>query len=174
MKASPGFNRFDASIRRLVNGGFGVSVLLQLLFANTVVADTTASSRSQPLHPFVIQSGEVIHDFQVEIAATAGQRARGLMFRKSLPPQHGMLFVYQPPRPVSMWMKNTYIPLDILFFSADGKVIKISRNATPHSLRHIRSGGITRAVLELNAGQADELGLSIGDQAYHGAFQTKK
>ena len=112
------------------------------------------------------------HDFTVEVARTEAQRAKGLMFRRSLPPDAGMLFDFPGERYVSMWMKNTYIPLDMVFFRADGTVVSVARDTTPFSEEPIPSGGPAKAVLELNAGTAARIGLAPGDKALHPLFGT--
>ncbi|HUU25425.1 MAG TPA: DUF192 domain-containing protein [Methyloceanibacter sp.] len=107
-------------------------------------------------------SGE--HRYTVEIATTNGERATGLMFRRSLPEDAGMIFIYDPPQQVSMWMRNTYIPLDMVFITAEGRVRRVEANTEPFSTDVINSGGAVAAVLELNAGQAAKTGVRPGDQ----------
>jgi len=104
------------------------------------------------------------HSFDIEVATTDKDRALGLMFRRSLPENAGMLFLYDPPAPAAMWMKNTLIPLDMVFISPDGRVHRIESNAEPFSTSLIPSEGTIAAVLELNAGQADKIGLKRGDK----------
>jgi uncharacterized protein len=99
----------------------------------------------------------------VEIADDPGERARGLMFRKFLPANRGMLFLYSVPVRVSFWMKNTYIPLDILFIDEAGTITRIAARAAPLSTTAIPSGGPTRAVLEIPGGRAAALGIRAGD-----------
>lgn len=108
------------------------------------------------------KSGE--HRYTVEIATTNGERAKGLMFRRSLPEDSGMLFIYDPPQPVGMWMRNTYIPLDMVFITDEGTVRRVEANTEPFSTDLINSGGDVAAVLELNAGQAAKIGVRPGDQ----------
>jgi uncharacterized protein len=107
-------------------------------------------------------SGE--HRYSVEIADTNGARAKGLMFRRSLPADSGMIFLYDPPQPVNMWMRNTYISLDMIFITAAGKVRRVAANTEPFSTDLIGSGGPVAAVLELNAGQAAKIGVRPGDR----------
>ena len=104
------------------------------------------------------------HSFDIEVATTDRDRALGLMFRRSLPENAGMLFLYDPPQPATMWMKNTFIPLDMVFISPDGRVHRIESGAEPFSTSLIPSEGPISAVLELNAGQADKIGLKRGDK----------
>jgi uncharacterized membrane protein (UPF0127 family) len=107
-------------------------------------------------------SGE--HSYTVEVADTDRERAKGLMFRRSLPKKSGMIFLYDPPQPVGMWMRNTYIPLDMVFITAKGTVRRVETNTQPFTTDIILSGGPVAAVLELNAGEAAEIGLKPGDR----------
>jgi uncharacterized protein len=110
------------------------------------------------------------HAFNVEVARSEKDRARGLMFRRSLPQDHGMLFLFENERPIAMWMKNTYIPLDMVFVSRKGRVTSVARGAIPLSEAVIPSGGPVYAVIELAAGAANAIGLSVGDQVRHPEF----
>jgi uncharacterized membrane protein (UPF0127 family) len=103
-----------------------------------------------------------LHTFKVWVADDPERRARGLMFVKQLAPDEGMLFIYDEPQAVSMWMKNTFIPLDMLFVAADGKIINVAENTKPHSLDTITSQGDALAVVELNAGTAARLKIAKG------------
>lgn len=107
------------------------------------------------------------HRYEVEVATTDGERALGLMFRRTLPESAGMLFLYDPPQRIGMWMRNTFIPLDMVFISADGRVHRIQPNTEPFSTDLIPSGGAVGGVLELNAGQADKIGLKRGDRVIY-------
>ena len=107
------------------------------------------------------------HNFNIEVATTEQERALGLMFRRSLPENAGMLFLYDRPQPAAMWMKNTLIPLDMVFISPDGRVLRIETNTEPFSTELIPSEGHISAVLELNAGQADKIGLKRGDKVIY-------
>ena len=108
------------------------------------------------------ESGD--HSYTVEIADTDRERATGLMFRGSLPEKSGMIFLYDPPQRVGMWMRNTYIPLDMVFITAEGTVRRVEADTEPFSTDLIRSGGEVAAVLELNAGQAAKIGVKPGDR----------
>lgn len=103
-------------------------------------------------------------EFTVEIADNVDQRAQGLMFRRHLAPDAGMLFVYPDDRVISMWMKNTFIPLDMVFVAADGRVVALHERAVPHSLRSISSGVVARGVVELAGGSIARLGIRVGDR----------
>jgi len=101
-------------------------------------------------------------EIRVEIATTPEQHELGLMFRESLPQGRGMLFIFTPPSEVFMWMKNTLIPLDMVFIAGNKTILRIAENTTPRSLATIPSGGKTLAVLELPAGDATRLALAPG------------
>jgi uncharacterized membrane protein (UPF0127 family) len=111
-----------------------------------------------------IHSANGNHRFTVEIAGTAGQQERGLMFRKSLAGDRGMIFPYEPPQEVAFWMKNTLIPLDIIFIRSDGTIGRIT-HAKELDLTPLPSGEPIGAVLEIRSGRAAELGIREGDKA---------
>lgn len=113
--------------------------------------------------PLVIRSGARAHRFTVEVARTEAEQARGLMFRRSVAPDGGMLFPFRPVRPAAFWMKNTLVPLDMLFIRADGTIARIT-TARALDLTPVESGEPVAAVLELRAGRARELGLREGDR----------
>ena len=102
------------------------------------------------------------HDFRVELARTDKEQAQGLMFRTQMGADEGMLFPYDPPRVLSFWMKNTVIPLDIIFIGPDRRVINVAANTTPYSEASVPSAAPAIAVLELNAGRAAQLGIVPG------------
>ena len=113
--------------------------------------------------PLTIQSAGKSHRFTVEIAATPREQQTGMMYRRSLAPDRGMLFPYSPPVPVGFWMKDTFIPLDMVFIRADGTIARIA-TAVPHSLESVSSIEPIVAVLEIAGGRAAELGLREGDR----------
>ncbi len=113
---------------------------------------------------------KVRHVFQVWLADTPQRQAQGLMFVRSLPELRGMLFVHDEPRSLSMWMKNTYIPLDMLFIAPGGKIQQIVEQTTPHSLATIRSKEPALAVLEIGGGEARRLGIRAGQVVSHPAL----
>ena len=108
------------------------------------------------------QSGE--HRFTVQVARTPAEQAAGLMYRKSLGPQEGMIFPYEPPQDVAFWMKNTLIPLDLIFIRADGTIARVAARTVPLSLDPIPSGEPVTAVLEIAGGRAVELRIAPGDR----------
>ena len=111
------------------------------------------------------ESGEELL-FDVEVALSKDQQEQGLMFRTSLPEQTGMLFVFKNVRKRSFWMKNTYIPLDIVFLDENGEIVGIHLNAKPESEESIESPAPAQYVIELDAGQASALALRVGDQFF--------
>ncbi|HET6609110.1 MAG TPA: DUF192 domain-containing protein [Rhodopila sp.] len=103
------------------------------------------------------------HVFNVEMATTTDQQTVGEMFRKSIPEDGGMLFDWGRPQPTEMWMKNTLVPLDMIFINNNGTIRSIAENTVPHSLAVIDAGGPVRATLEVNAGTTAKLGIQVGD-----------
>jgi hypothetical protein len=104
------------------------------------------------------------HTFNVEFAGTLDQQMTGLMFRKSVPADGGMLFDWRTPQQSNMWMKNTLVPLDMVFIAADGTIDSIAENTVPQSLRNIASHGPVLATLELAGGTTARLGITVGDK----------
>ncbi|UEM05138.1 DUF192 domain-containing protein [Skermanella rosea] len=111
--------------------------------------------------------------FAIEIAETPRQMAQGLMFRETMAPDAGMLFILPQLQTMSMWMKNTFIPLDMVFIGPDGRIVNIHENAVPQSLDTISSAGQVKGVLEINGGMAARLGIRAGDRVVHPAFQQQ-
>jgi len=121
--------------------------------------------------PLVIKSADGTHTFTVEEAKTIAQQARGMMFRESMDPETGMLFEFDEPKIATIWMKNTAIPLDILFVRSNGKILKIEHSHQPYSLRSASSEAVVAAVVELRGGRSKELGIRPGDVVEHPFFQ---
>ncbi|KPL69438.1 hypothetical protein SZ64_15780 [Erythrobacter sp. SG61-1L] len=115
-----------------------------------------------PVIPLTVTQNGKTHRFMVEVAASEEEQAKGLMFRKQMGADEGMIFPRRPPDVPSFWMRNTVIPLDIIFIGTDGKVLNIAANAVPYSLDSRPSVGVAKAVLELNGGRAAELGIGPG------------
>lgn len=111
-----------------------------------------------------IRSGGKLHRFDVEVVRTPEEQSKGLMFRKELPPDGGMLFPFDPPQVASFWMKNTVIPLDMIFIRPDGTIAHIAANTEPYSLQPVSSGQMNSAVLEIAGGRAAELGIAENDR----------
>jgi uncharacterized membrane protein (UPF0127 family) len=134
-----------------------------------------ASNAAQPAPPrtapsgldlvqLTIAGGGRSHAFTVEMARTAQQQQRGLMFRTALGPDAGMMFPFDPPRPASFWMRNTLIPLDMIFIRTDGTIARIAANAVPRSETPIAVDETLTGVLEIRGGRAAELGIHAGDR----------
>jgi uncharacterized membrane protein (UPF0127 family) len=120
-----------------------------------------------------ISEGKVVkHVFKVWLADNPQRQAQGLMFVRSLPDLRGMLFVHDEPRPISMWMKNTYIPLDMVFIDVHGRIQQIVEETTPHSLDLIQSTQPAAAVLEIAGGEAKRLGIHPGQRVSHPALAS--
>jgi uncharacterized membrane protein (UPF0127 family) len=115
----------------------------------------------------VLKTDSGPHSFAIELATTPGERALGLMYRRALPTDAGMLFIYEQPQPLTMWMRNTIIPLDMIFIGADGKVHRIESHTEPFSTQLISSEGAVQGVLEVNAGTAAAIGLKAGDEVVY-------
>lgn len=120
----------------------------------------------------IVTSGGVVA-FDVEIADTPARQALGLMYRTELSERAGMLFPHSAPRELTMWMRNTYIPLDMVFIRADGTVHRIAEMTEPHSEEIVASKGPVTAVLEIAGGSARKLGLKLGDTVRHRHFGTE-
>ncbi len=118
-----------------------------------------------------IETRQGRHHFTVELATTSDQQAQGLMFRRTLARDAGMLFLYDDDHEIQMWMKNTLIPLDMIFIKADGTILSIAERTVPQSLATIGSRGPARAVLEVTGGTAARLGIKPGDRVVHPAFR---
>jgi uncharacterized membrane protein (UPF0127 family) len=111
-----------------------------------------------------------VHIFSVEMATTEDEKQKGLMYRRELADGKGMLFDFSPEQQISMWMKNTYISLDMIFIRADGRILRIAENTEPESTKIITSGGLARGVLEVAAGTAQRYGIAPGDRVSHPLF----
>ncbi len=121
-------------------------------------------------HTLEIASMTGVHVFSVEVVDNDADRARGLMYRKELPEGRGMLFDFKHEQEVAFWMQNTYIPLDMIFIRADGRILRIAENAEPLSTRTIPSGSPVKGVLEVIGGTARKLGIAPGDKVAHPIF----
>jgi len=146
----------------------GAVMALFLCFALPAFAAETFDK--QPL-TIVTKDGKS-HVFTVELAVTPRQREQGLMNRREMAPDHGMLFAFGETRQVFMWMKNTYLPLDMLFIGKDGKIRTIKENAEPHSESIIDSKGPIDYVLELNGGTVKTLGIRTGNRVQNELMET--
>ena len=145
------------------------AALLLLLSAAGACSESASPAKLE----IVTRSGEH-RSFSVEVASRPDERERGLMYRQNLAADAGMLFDFQQDDMVSMWMKNTFIPLDMLFITADGTVVKIAHDTVPHSLATISSERPVRAVLEIKGGEAARQGIAPGDRALHPVFKNAR
>lgn len=149
---------------------------LVLLCAASVAADSKPSPTAELDRQFARSSLQIatqdsqLHTFRVWVADSESRRQRGLMFVKHMDDDAGMLFIYPKTQPIAMWMKNTFIALDMLFVAADGRVVRVTANTTPQSLDTIESGQPVLGVVELNAGVAAKLQIRAGAQVIHPAF----
>jgi len=146
-------------------------LLFTLLFGLSLVSRVAGAAELQPLE-IATKSG--VRMFSVEMAVTDEERAKGLMYRKELPDGRGMLFDFTPEQTISMWMKNTYISLDMIFIGGDGRVIRVAENTETESTKIISSGGPAKAVLEVIAGTARKYGIAPGDQVVHPLFKKRR
>jgi len=128
---------------------------------------TTAAARHPQsgleVIPLTVESNGKRHAFRVEVARSDAEWSKGLMFRTAMGANEGMIFVGRPPQQASFWMKNTVIPLDIVFIGTDKRILNIGTNAVPYSLDPVPSVGPVIAVLELNGGRAAQLGIGPSD-----------
>src|SRR5712675_837097 len=144
-------------IKRLTFAGLLVAVAACL-----VASSPTARSAEKQILEIASKTG--VHVFSVELAVTDEERSRGLMFRRSVPESYGMLFDFKRDQEVSMWMRNTYVSLDMIFIQSDGRISRIAENTETESDKIISSGGPVRAVLEVVAGTAKKFGIVAGDR----------
>lgn len=144
-----------------------LAAILVIVFA--VASAPVGAASFQPLE-IVTRNG--VQVFSVEIATTEQEKQTGLMHRKELADGKGMLFDFNPEQEVSMWMKNTYISLDMIFIRADGRILRIAENTEPMSTRIIPSNGLCKGVLEVIAGTAQKYGIKPGDRVGHPLFNA--
>ncbi len=129
--------------------------------------------QSGALSDLSIKTSNGTYRFKVELALDERSQAQGLMFRRSMPPDHGMLFIYDPARMIGMWMKNTILSLDMLFVKRDGTIARIFERTEPFSERVLSSDQPVYGVLELNAGSVERWGIKPGDQLIHSLLQVQ-
>jgi uncharacterized membrane protein (UPF0127 family) len=141
---------------------FAYALLVVLAGASLLAAPPAVRSAEQQTLEIASKSG--VHLFAVELAVTDEERARGLMYRRSVPESYGMLFDFKRDQEVTMWMRNTYVSLDMIFIQSDGRIRRIAENTETESDKIISSGGPVRAVLEVVAGTAKKFGIEAGDR----------
>jgi len=154
-------NSSPISTQRVSQPLRAVAALASVLLISLPLAACSDETR------LVVQSENGEHAFTVEVVDTPETRAQGLMYRQELADDAGMLFDFREERPVSFWMRNTFIPLDMLFIEADGTILNIHVNARPHDTTSIPSDGPVQFVLEIPGGRSDELGIAAGDTVEH-------
>jgi uncharacterized membrane protein (UPF0127 family) len=163
---------FALMVARLRMGG---RLMTSLAAASAVLAALCANpaARAASVQPLEIATKSGVQVFSVEMATTEEEKTTGLMYRKELPDGKGMLFDFSPEQQISMWMKNTYISLDMIFIRADGRILRIAENTEPLSTRIISSGGLAKGVLEVIAGTAQKYGIQPGDRVAHPLFNKR-
>lgn len=144
-------------------------ILLLVIFAALAGCSSAASD---DWFEVTVMSATGAHSFTVEIADDAAERTRGLMFRREMADDAGMLFLFDEAAPRSFWMSNTYISLDIIYIGEDGRIVNIAERTTPFSERSIPSLGPAIAVLEVNGGISERLQFAAGDEVQHPFFET--
>ena len=152
---------------------FSNSWLVLVVVVAGLLEPKAADDPRNPVGPYtdlVIDTASGAHHFSVEVVDTPVTRELGLMYRTHLDPDKGMLFDFGGPEPVSFWMKNTLIPLDMIFIAADGRVANVAANAIPGDLTPINSAGAVTGVLEIPGGEAAKLGIKPGDVVHHKMF----
>ena len=132
-----------------------------------------AGADAATFEPLEIVTKSGVQVFSVEMATTEEEKTTGLMYRKELADGKGMLFDFTPEQEVSMWMKNTYISLDMIFIRADGRILRIAENTEPMSTKIIPSRGMAKGVLEVIAGTAQKYGIAPGDRIAHPLFNGR-
>ena len=132
--------------------------------AATAAAPAAHPVSGLPVIPLTVTAGGKVHRFRVEVARSDEEQMKGLMFRTAMGADEGMIFPRDPPRQSAFWMKNTVIPLDIIYIGADRRILNIAANTVPYSEEPVPSEGAAAAVLELNGGRAAQLGIGPGDR----------
>ncbi len=153
---------------------FTMKMCAMLWILNSVPVSVAQAQEPPKLEPVTIATSGEATLITAEIADTDELRQRGLMFRHRLPEGQGMLFDFENPRPAAMWMKDTYMSLDMLFIREDGTVAAVAENTVPKSLDTISVQEPVKGVLELTAGSVKKLGIKPGDVVYHRIFTTKE
>ena len=164
---------FGLMLARLRTSGRLMMSLVVAAAAVLVTLYGTPAARAASFQPLEIATKSGVQVFSVEMATTEEEKTQGLMYRKELPDGKGMLFDFSPEQQISMWMKNTYISLDMIFIRADGRILRIAENTEPLSTKIISSGGLAKGVLEVIAGTAQKYGIQPGDRVAHPLFNKR-
>ncbi len=149
---------------------------LALVFSSFALAAgfAPAQLRDFPQDQLVLQHADTRVSLQIWLADTDARQSQGLMFLTELPQGYGMLFPLTEPRVMNMWMKNTYVSLDMVFIGIDGKIVRIAADTVPQSTDIVSSGSVVAGVLEIRAGESKRLGLKVGDKVLHRHFNTAR
>ena len=163
---------FASMVARLRSCGW---MMLSLGAAIVVLVTLCVNPAAQAasIQPLEIATKSGVRVFSVEMATTEEEKQTGLMYRKELADGKGMLFDFSSEQQISMWMKNTYISLDMIFIRADGRILRIAENTEPLSTKIISSGGLAKGVLEVIAGTAQKYGIQPGDRVAHPLFSRR-
>jgi hypothetical protein len=151
---------------------FAIAAFLALVLVVLLIPAANRAAEPARIEPVVVETAQGRFTFSAEIADTPELRQRGLMFRHNVPEERAMLFDWGRVAPVSMWMRNTYVSLDMIFIAADGRVAKVAEATEPLSEVTISSGEPVAAVLEVVAGTAERIGLKPGDRVLHPMFAS--
>ncbi len=158
-------------LSNVLRGGLLAAALALSACAQPEAASPPATAaQATPYEELFVDTASGPVRFEVEIADDDAERERGLMFRQTMPGYRGMLFDFQDPHPVSFWMHNTILSLDIIFIGVDGRILNIADHAPPQNDDPIPSAGVVRGVLEIGAGRAEALGIRPGDRVRHRIF----
>ncbi len=149
------------------------TLVILSLFCVTFIVILSVFEHQKKFQDIYIITGKAKHHFIVEIAKSSREKQKGLMYRTRLPENEGMLFLYSEETNIKMWMKNTYIPLDMIFINDTGIVTNIVKNTKTESEEIISSKVLSSAVLEINAGMCDKLGIGVGNTIQFGEFITR-
>jgi uncharacterized protein len=149
------------------------AALAALLLVGTFPVARSAAQEAGPREEILVTTDAGAHEFEVEIADDVRERSLGLMFRRAMADDEGMLFDFRVEEPASFWMRNTHIPLDMLFIKADGTIESIAERTTPLSEKSVPSKGPVRFVLEINGGLSDTLGIAPGDRVSGPAMEAR-
>jgi uncharacterized membrane protein (UPF0127 family) len=163
---------FASMVARLRSCGW-MMLSLGAAIAVLVTLCVNPVAQAASIQPLEIATKSGVRVFSVEMATTEEEKQTGLMYRKELADGKGMLFDFSPEQQISMWMKNTYISLDMIFIRADGRILRIAENTEPLSTKIISSGGLAKGVLEVAAGTAQKYGIQPGDRVAHPLFNKR-
>src|SRR3954447_24750635 len=162
---------FDRGVKfSRLRGWLWLPVAIAML---AICAMSGSGAGAASVGPLEIVTKSGVQVFSVELATTDQERATGLMYRKELPEGKGMLFDFSPAQEISMWMKNTYVSLDMIFIRPDGRILRIAENTEPLSIKIISSRGAAKGVLEVVGGTARKYGIEPGDRVAHPLFNAR-